>query len=29
MIGSMALRASGGAIISLRTRVHTFDFETG
>ena len=29
MIGSMALRAGGGAIISLRTGVHTFDFETG
>ena len=29
MIGSMALRAGGGAIVSLRTGVHTFDFETG
>ena len=29
MIGSMALRADGGAIVSLRTGVHTFDFETG
>ena len=29
MIGSMALRAGGGAVIALRTGVHTFDFETG
>ena len=29
MIGSMALRESGGAVIALQTGVHTFDFETG
>ncbi len=29
MIGSMALRKGGGAVIALRTGVHTFDFETG
>ena len=29
MIGSMALRRNAGAIIALRTGVHTFDFETG
>ena len=29
MIGSMALRESGGAILALQTGVHTFDFETG
>ena len=25
----MALRKGGGAVIALRTGVHTFDFETG
>ena len=29
MIGSMALRERGGAIVALRTGVHTFDFDTG
>ena len=29
MIGSMALRERGGAVIALRNGVHTFDFETG
>ena len=29
MIGSMALRENGGAIVALRNGVHTFDFETG
>ena len=29
MIGSMALRESGGAVIALQTGVHTFDFKTG
>ncbi len=29
MIGSMALREGGGAILALRTGVHTFDFDTG
>ncbi len=29
MIGSMALRAAGGAVVALRTGIHTFDFETG
>ena len=29
MIGSMALRKGGGAVIALRNGVHTFDFETG
>lgn len=28
-IGSMALRANGGAIVALPDGVHTFDFETG
>ena len=29
MIGSLALRERGGAVVALRTGVHTFDFETG
>ena len=29
MIGSMALRESGGAVLALQTGIHTFDFETG
>lgn len=29
MIGSMALRDAGGAVIGLRTGLHFFDFETG
>lgn len=29
MIGSMALRESGGAILALQTGIHIFDFETG
>ena len=29
MIGSMALREAGGAILALQTGIHTFDFETG
>ena len=29
MIGSMALREGGGAVVALQTGVHTFDFETG
>lgn len=29
MIGSMALRESGGAILALQTGIHTFDFGTG
>lgn len=29
MIGSMALRENGGAIIALVTGIHTLDFETG
>ncbi|RYF84182.1 MAG: SMP-30/gluconolactonase/LRE family protein [Comamonadaceae bacterium] len=28
-IGSMALRAGGGAVLSLHTGFHTFDFDTG
>ena len=29
MIGSMALREAGGAILALQTGIHTFDFDTG
>jgi L-arabinonolactonase len=29
VIGSMALRASGGAVVALTNGVHTLDFETG
>lgn len=29
MIGSMALRETGGAVIALRTGLHFFDFDTG
>ena len=29
VIGSMAVRANGGAVVALATGVHTLDFETG
>ena len=29
MIGSMALREGGGAVLALQTGIHLFDFETG
>ena len=29
MIGSMALREAGGAVLALQTGIHTFDFGTG